>query len=382
MCEGGRAILTPGDEILRGHTPVLTGDIRISVIVPVYNAQTYLSTCLSGIQAQSFADWECICVDDGSSDDSPSIVEGFAARDNRFRLVRQENGGPGTARNTGLEAARGEYFTFVDADDRVHPQMLERLLLLAEVHRADLVVCDYFRFGSDDECDALLQDSEFSADGGEIEQTPLLPKMVNWRKFRVHPVGKLYQRALHGDLRFPHLYGAEDAYVSFDVYARSKCVVFSRMRFYGYRTVESGLTRSVSKYRNYIVGDAQVAVHGEAVCREHGVSIAVRKQLIAPYVMRMFDFLNQMSIDARLSKKEKRNLVQLAHKGFQDIRRSVTGNYGIVPLVHYIPYSAIRLRALWLLTLWQYIRRSVFPLFRKNRKSSGGNVLYRAVAQF
>jgi glycosyltransferase involved in cell wall biosynthesis len=344
--------------------------ICISVIVPVYNASAYVAESLSSIQAQTFKDWECICVDDGSSDDSPRIVEGFAANDKRFRLIRQKNGGPGAARNTGLKAAQGEYFTFVDADDRVHPQMLERLLDLAKGHRADLVVCDYFRFESDDEFGRSVLNPEFLADEAEVEKAPLLPEMVNWRKFRVHPVGKLYQHALHGVLRFPHLYGSEDAYASFDVYGRSNCAVFSKMRLYGYRVVEDGLVRSVSKYRNYIIGDAQVAVHCEAVCREHRLSNAVTKQLFMPYVMRMFGYLNQMSLDARLSKKEKKSLMQLARKGFRNIERYFEGKYQIVPFVHYVPYSAVRVRALWLLVLWQYVRIYVFPFLRKNRKGS------------
>jgi len=352
----------------------------ISIVVPVYNAEAYLLPCLSSIQMQTFTDWECICVDDSSSDDSSSIVEGFAAKDSRFQLIRQENGGPGAARNTGLAAARGEYFTFVDADDLVHPQMLERLLDLAKGYNADLVVCDYFRFESDDEFRMSVMNPEFSADEAEVEKAPLLPEMVDWRKFNVNPVGKLYQRTLYGQLRFPHLYGSEDAYASFDVYRLSNCAVFSKKRLYGYRMVKDGLTRSVSKYRNYIMGDAQVAVHCEAVCREHGLSNAVTKQLFMPYVMRMFGYLNEMSIEARLSKEEKKKLIQLARTGFRDIKRSFAGKYRIVPFVHYVPYSAVRLRALWLLVLWQYVRTYVFPFLRKNRKSSTVKVEHRVVA--
>lgn len=353
----------------------------ISVIIPVHNAHRYIADCLSSIQRQTCGDWECICVDDGSSDESPRIVENFAAKDRRFSLIRQKNAGPGEARNTGLEVARGEYFTFVDADDLVHPQLLERLLCLAQTHRADLVVCDYFRFESDDEFGVSVLNPECLADEAAVERSPLLPQMVDWRKLRVHPWGKLYHHVQHGGLRFPRLCGPEDAYASFDVYGRSDCTVFSKMRLYGYRVVDGGLTRSVSRYRNYITGDAQVAVHCEAVCREHGVSNAVRKQLIAPYVMRMFGLLNQMSTDARLSKKEKKSLIQLAHKGFRDIRRSVAGNYGSVPLVHCVPYCAVRLRALWLLVIWQYLRSPVSLFLGRTRKSGSQNVLCRAVAQ-
>jgi hypothetical protein len=180
--------------------------------------------------------------------------------------------------------------------------------------------------------------------------------MLHWKKFRVHPTGKLYKRAWHSDLRFPHLYGAEDAYASFDVYARSKCAVFSQMRLYGYRIVEEGLTRSVSKYSNYIMGDAQVAIHCHSICSNNGVSSAVTARLVMPYVMRMFFFLNEMSMDVRLSSKEKKNLMRLARKGLRNIKSCVAGKYQIVPLVHCVPYGAIRLRALWLLILWQWVR--------------------------
>ena len=100
----------------------------ISIIIPMYNAQDFLSTCLTCIRNQTFSDWECICVDDGSLDDSVDIVSGFSRMDLRFKLIGQKNKGPGKARNTGMDHARGKYFTFVDADDIVHPQMLEILL--------------------------------------------------------------------------------------------------------------------------------------------------------------------------------------------------------------------------------------------------------------
>jgi len=342
--------------------------VSISIIVPVYNAQTYVAGCLSSIQAQTFRDWECICVDDGSSDESPIIVKGFAAKDVRFRLIRQKNGGPGAARNTGLKAAQGEYFTFVDADDLVHPELLERLLDLARSHDADLVVCDYFRFESDDEFRISVQNPELLAGETEVYVAPLLPEMVNWRKFRVHPMGKLYQRACHGELQFPHLYGAEDAYASFDIYGRSSRAVFSQMRLYGYRVVGDGLTRSVSKYGNYITGDAQVAVHCDAVLSEHGVSNAITEQIVRPYVMRIFGFLNDMSIDKRLLKEDKKSLIALADEGLQNIKQCIAGKYRVVPPVHYAPYCAVRLRALWLLMLWQWVRihvvRRSIRLFR------------------
>jgi glycosyltransferase involved in cell wall biosynthesis len=333
--------------------------VCISIIVPVYNAQAHLAACLSSIQTQTFMNWECICVDDGSTDGSPIIMEDIAAKDERFSLLHQKNSGPGAARNTGLKAARGEYFTFVDADDLVHPEMLERLLSLTKKHGADLVVCRLFRFEFDDEFRRIIRNPKFLSGETSVNVSPLLPKMVDWKKFRVHPVGKLYQLGLHGQLRFPHFYGAEDAYASFDVYGRSKRAVISEMRLYGYRIVETGLTRSVAKYRNYIIGDARVAVHCDSICSENGVSNTVAEQLAKPYIMRIFGFLNEMSMDEQLSKKEKKSLIEVARKGLLKIEQCVAGKYQIVPFVHYVPYCAVRLRTLWLLILWQLVRSRI-----------------------
>ena len=336
-----------------------SGQPLVSVIIPTYNRGWTLGRSVRSVFEQTYRPIECIIVDDGSTDDTTDIVTHLVSEcpeSVMIRYFKQENGGPGAARNTGLEAAQGEYFTFVDADDRVHPQMLERLMDLANGHSADLVVCDYFHFESDDEFVMSVLNPEFLVDEAVVEKAPLLPEMVNWRKFRVHPWGKLYHHAQHGELRFPHLCGPEDAYASFDVYGRSNCAVFSKMRLYGYRVVEDGLVRSVSRYRNYIIGDAEVAVHCEAVCKEHRVSNDVTKQLFMPYVMRMFGYLNQMSLDARLSKEEKKSLMQLARKGFRNIEQCFAGKYKIVPPVHYVPYFAVRLRALWILMLWQWVR--------------------------
>ena len=116
---------------------------KISVIVPVYNTARYLARCLDSIAAQTFADWECICVDDGSPDESGAMLDAYARRDARFRVIHQENGGVSRARNAGLDAARGEWIAFVDSDDWVEPETYELAWNAAQTHGADLVQWDY-----------------------------------------------------------------------------------------------------------------------------------------------------------------------------------------------------------------------------------------------
>ena len=90
---------------------------KISIIIPVYNAEKYLRNCLDSVLNQSFADWEMLLVDDGSTDASPSICDEYAAKDGRIRVFHKENGGVSSARNLGLDNAKGEYITFIDSDD-------------------------------------------------------------------------------------------------------------------------------------------------------------------------------------------------------------------------------------------------------------------------
>lgn len=114
----------------------------ISVIVPVYKAEKYLERCVNSILNQTYRDLELILVDDGSPDGSPELCDRFAQQDSRVRVIHKENGGVSTARNAGLEAARGEYIAFVDSDDWIEPYMYETMLSAAQKHNCDVVMCD------------------------------------------------------------------------------------------------------------------------------------------------------------------------------------------------------------------------------------------------
>ena len=113
----------------------------ISVIVPVYNAENTLSDCLGSILAQTYGRLEVICVDDGSTDDSRNILSLYEASDPRVRVITRPNGGAGAARNTGLRGARGEWLSFLDADDSFEPDMYEVMLLRLHETGADICVC-------------------------------------------------------------------------------------------------------------------------------------------------------------------------------------------------------------------------------------------------
>ena len=118
-------------------------DAKISVIVPVYNVAPYIRECLQSIARQTFREYEVLMVDDGSTDESGSIAQEYADTYEHFYLIHKENGGLSSARNAGLKHAKGEYVCFVDSDDYITHDYLEKLYARAQETNADMVIADY-----------------------------------------------------------------------------------------------------------------------------------------------------------------------------------------------------------------------------------------------
>lgn len=119
---------------------------QISVLVPVYNVSTFLRECMDSIVTQTLVDIEIICVDDGSTDDSPQILKEYSDRDSRIRIITKENTGYGNSMNIGMDAATGDYIGIVEPDDLVPPEMFETLYQCAIKNELDLVKADYYKF--------------------------------------------------------------------------------------------------------------------------------------------------------------------------------------------------------------------------------------------
>ena len=123
--------------------------VKVSVIIPVYNVEKYLEECLESIIDQSLEDIEIVCVNDGSTDNSLSILESYAELDNRIKIISQENHGLAAARNTGLKNINGDYVYFIDSDDFLELSALEELYNLAKEKSLDFVMFKLINF--DDE---------------------------------------------------------------------------------------------------------------------------------------------------------------------------------------------------------------------------------------
>lgn len=122
----------------------MNNEPKISVIVPVYNAEQYLCRCIDSILSQTFTDFELLLIDDGSSDKSGDMCDGYAQKDSRVRVFHKENGGVSSARQCGIDIAQGEYIIHADSDDWVESSMLYDMYEEALKTNADIILCDYY----------------------------------------------------------------------------------------------------------------------------------------------------------------------------------------------------------------------------------------------
>ena len=168
----------------------------ISVIVPVYNVETYLDKCLQSIVTNTYRDLEIICINDGSTDSCPEILKKWQEKDSRIIVINQENLGLPGARNSGLDIAKGKYIAFIDSDDIVHPRYFQSLLNCMEEKKADMVVCGCQKFNVDEE---PVMDSRLS-----IHYSKLTSREFYRSYYARHMVwARLIRRKDTTTLRFP-----------------------------------------------------------------------------------------------------------------------------------------------------------------------------------
>lgn len=241
----------------------------LSVVVPVYNTERYLTECVRSLQAQTFKDMEILLIDDGSTDGSPALCDSFAAADPRIRVFHKANEGLGFTRNYGLERARGEYVTFFDSDDVMHPDAYAECIRQMEREQADMVRFDYARF-----FDSGEHAPEHYTGAPVIFSTPEDMRMLALCIFDVpsgaskrYDIGgsscmAVYRRELlvSRGLRFvsEREYISEDYVFNLEFYRLARRVVWLPRTYYHYRINASSLTRRL---------DLDVMARVEFFCR-------------------------------------------------------------------------------------------------------------------
>ena len=217
---------------------------KVSIIIPIYNSEKYLERLFGSIQQQTLEDFEVICVNDGSTDNSKIIIENIAKSDQRFRIINQRNAGEGAARNTGLASALGEYIVFFDSDDFVERNMLAEMVEAAEADNAEIVICSIDAYY---EIEDRFEPNEWAV-SKEVVPTRRVFAPEDIENIFSNIVGyaanKLYKKDFieshriffqeirtHGDLAF-----------SYAALAASKRIIYLDEPFYHHRIREGSLT--------------------------------------------------------------------------------------------------------------------------------------------
>lgn len=212
----------------------------ISVIIPVYKVEAYLTACVESVLRQTYQNFEIILVDDGSPDSCPQMCDAFAARDDRIRVIHKENGGLSSARNAGIDAARGDYLAFLDSDDLWSPVFLERLYRAIRETDADFAVCLFQRFREEWEIRPITAEKTLS-----FSQTEAFECFFNHRNVNmVVAVNKLYRRKLFETLRYPLGVLHEDEAVIHEIIGSAAGAAWVEEAHYCYREAPNSITTS------------------------------------------------------------------------------------------------------------------------------------------
>lgn len=210
----------------------------ISIIVPIYKVEKYLSECIESIMNQTYRNIEIILVDDGSPDNCGKICDDYKKKDDRIVVIHKENGGLSDARNAGLAIAKGKYLNFVDSDDRLPENSIERLYKMASEAHAQMVIAGFERFK--DETGEVF----FTTDS-EGEKTTVMTKVEAMEDFfrdGCQAWAVLYEREVHEGIYFPKGEINEDEAIVFQLYDRCETIVVTNAVVYSYRNRDESIT--------------------------------------------------------------------------------------------------------------------------------------------
>lgn len=309
----------------------------ISVIVPVYNVEKYLNRCVDSILAQTFADFELILVDDGSPDQSGAICDEYTEKDSRIKVVHKGNGGASSARNTGLDIARGQYIVFVDSDDWVQREMLYSMIRLMEVYNADIVEMGFYIVRETiDELNKNTEEEIVALNGLKAAES-----LYEDTFFGINLLwGKLYSSSLFHELRFPEGRVCEDISVVYKLFLKSKAIISSSKKVYYYYQSGESVMRGSFKAQRY----------NDGVTAFEEISDYAKSNELK----RLYD-LNQISLIGATLKAH----TLLLSNGFKDEAKQMLRKFR---LIEFSKNTEMSLKLKINYTIFQ-----LFPIFAKNR---------------
>ena len=286
----------------------------ISIIVPIYNVENYLRQCLDSIMNQTYQNFECLLINDGSPDNSAEICREYVDKDASFRYFEKENGGVSSARNLGIEHSKGEYITFIDSDDWVDSDYLEVLHSKIKEYNTDFVISSYKKFDMDEDCFYLhIWDQDYyERIWTSQELLTQLPNLENYDGSYTVSWGKLFKRSIFDEILFneQRKFG-EDFECSFKLYLSMTSCLYIHKALYNYRLHSESMLGQVVTERQ-LMDDIEIRVGRLPYLIVRGIDSS-------PYISNLKSF-----IQYRINEKEKVGLENSnAIQMYQEILRNL-----------------------------------------------------------
>lgn len=301
---------------------------KVTVIVPVYHVEQYLARCIDSIISQSYKNLELILVDDGSNDNCGGLCDEYRNKDERINVIHKENGGLSSARNAALDMMTGDYVTFIDSDDFITEDYVEKLMGLIKKYHCDIAVCDENRF-MEKEGVIEWQGSPYKKIKNDICQTAEegLETYMKQILYDASACMKLYKSNLFENVRYPEGCNYEDIGTTYKLYCKVEKVAFTPAQMYCYfqrdgsilhsrnyeklrKNIQDGITMT-ERQREYVVKrfpglqDAADCRCFSMYCRAVGLSKSINDQETVDYSWQQIKRLRGKFIKGDYRKKVK-----------------------------------------------------------------------------
>ena len=232
-------------------------DDKISVVIPAYNVEKYLDKCVQSVVEQTYKNLEIIIVNDGSTDSTESICEEWTNKDDRIIYINQTNKGLSGARNSGIDIATGKYIVFIDSDDWVSNDMVEKLYSNVILYNANIAICNrWYYFEKNGNQKLRFQNNHSIV---EMSTSEALKKLMCFSDFDMSAWCKLYDIKLFKDIRFPEGKYCEDYYIMYKLFSLSDKIVYNSEPLYYYLQREGSISKKKDLLIDYVIAASKQA---------------------------------------------------------------------------------------------------------------------------
>lgn len=278
---------------------------KISVIVPIYKTEQYLSRCLDSICRQTYSNLEILLIDDGSPDNSGRICDEYAAKDRRISVLHKENIGVSAARNDGLELATGDYITFVDSDDYIAPKMYEILADQMETENADISICGYLQESNSGVFHINWKGKDIIC----LNQKEQIQCLLLNKYYTCSCCDKMFRKSVIGNTRFnANIHHYEDYLFLYEVMKKSQKVVFNPEGLYYYCNNQRSTARSPFTSRTMEIVDVCEKVMRDVIAHYPQIKKYAQVEYIRVNIMCCMYAAASESKDVRSISRLQRNI--------------------------------------------------------------------------